>query len=193
MRVFAALPFPRAAIEAIESALAPLRRLFPRLRWVAEKGLHVTIRFFGEVPEPGVAAIQRVFDDRALRREPISAQLGAFGQFPARGNPRVLWVGLARGGEDMRKYCELFASAIAPLEADGGPLEGSKPDERGFTAHVTVARNNGVAMKRGWEGGIEVPPVDFLIEECVLFQSILGRGGAEYIPLRRIPFERMNR
>ena len=28
----------------------------------------------------------------------------------------------------------------------------------------------------------------FFFEECVLFQSILGRGGAEYVPLARAAF-----
>jgi hypothetical protein len=35
-----------------------------------------------------------------------------------------------------------------------------------------------------------MPGTDFLMEECVLFQSILGRAGAQYVPLKRITLER---
>jgi hypothetical protein len=39
-----------------------------------------------------------------------------------------------------------------------------------------------------WDAGVEMPTADFFVDECVLFQSILGREGAEYVPLDRIAF-----
>jgi hypothetical protein len=45
-----------------------------------------------------------------------------------------------------------------------------------------------VPLESGWDTGAAVQSLDFFVEECILFQSILGRGGAEYVPLARIAF-----
>ena len=181
MRVFAALPLPPAVVGALHSALAPVRRAHPGLRWVTPGGFHVTLHFFGEVSEPGVAALLQALDDPALRTAAIPARLGNAGQFPPRGNPRVLWVGLERGEPEMRSYWSVFEEKISAL--------GWTPDKRGFSAHITVARAGNSAIA-GWDRSIEVPRTDFSVEECVLFQSILGRAGAQYVPLKTIPLGR---
>jgi 2'-5' RNA ligase len=185
VRVFAALPLPAVAVAAIDSVLSAQRSLYPRIRWVGTQGLHITVHFFGELPDAAVEAVSRVFDDPALRRPPIPARLGKIGQFPPKGSPRVIWVGLERGVEEMAAYGKLFEEKIAPL--------GFAPDARGFTPHVTVARAGSVLLESGWGASIAAPSADFLVQEYVLFQSVLGRGGAEYVPLKRIAFEKDGR
>jgi RNA 2',3'-cyclic 3'-phosphodiesterase len=148
---------------------------------VAAKGLHMTVHFFGDLGDDAVSSLRGLFDgDADLRRPRVPARLGPLGQFPPRGTPRVIWAGLARGGEELAGYAALFEAKIAPL--------GWSPDPRGFTPHVTVARAGEAGLPGGWDAGADVPAVDFFVEECVLFQSILGRGGPEYLPLARIPF-----
>jgi 2'-5' RNA ligase len=181
VRVFAALPLPAGAAAELAAALEPLRRLYPRIRWVPAQGLHATLHFFGEVPEENAAALQRLLgESRELRRECIPARLGRLGQFPPRGSPRVMWAGIDSGAEQLKDYWSTFEETIAPL--------GWSPDPRGFTPHVTVARAGTVALQSGWEAGVQFSAIEFLVEECVLFQSILGRAGAEYVPLTRIAF-----
>jgi 2'-5' RNA ligase len=181
VRVFAALPLPSGVVSSLEEALAPARRMSSGLRWVSAGGFHVTLHFFGEVPEPGVAALQRVFEDPDLRVPAIPLRLGTMGQFPPRGSPRVLWVGFEQGVEVMRSYWALFEKKISPL--------GWVPDKRGFSPHVTVARA-GRAGGAGEDLKAEIPRIDFLMEECVLFQSILGHAGAQYLALKKIPLKR---
>jgi len=180
VRVFAALPLPPVVAGTLDSALARARLASPGLRWVSSTGFHITLHFFGEVPEQGVTALQRVFDDAELRVPAIPARLGRIGQFPARGNPRVLWVGLARGEAEIRAYWDLFERKLSPL--------GWTPDERGFSAHITIARA-GRSAAGTLDADLEMPS-DFLMEECVLFQSILGSAGAHYVPLKKITLER---
>jgi RNA 2',3'-cyclic 3'-phosphodiesterase len=179
VRVFAAFPLPPAVASAIDGALVPLRQGYPRVRWVSVRGMHATVHFFGDISDDAVASLKSLFDeDGELRRPRIPARLGPLGQFPPRGSPRVIWAGLERGGEEMREYAELFEAKIAPL--------GWPPDPRGFTPHITVARAGGEVLEGGWEKGAILPPLDFFVDECVLFQSILGRAGAEYAPLARV-------
>ena len=54
MRVFAALPLPSTAVEEISRTIASLRLRFPSLRYVSSKAMHLTLHFFGELPEEAV-------------------------------------------------------------------------------------------------------------------------------------------
>jgi len=182
VRVFAALPLPPPVVAAIGSSFSELRTLFPRLRWTRAEGLHFTLHFFGELPDQSVDALRRVMDDPDLARPAIRARLGPVGQFPARGSPRVIWVGIGKGQEAMSAYSRLFEEKIAPL--------GFAPDPRGFTPHVTIARAADIRLDDGWGAGVAMPAEDFLLDECVLYQSILGRGGAEYRALKSIELQK---
>ena len=180
MRVFAAVPLPPPAVHAISDIEQKLRQRLPGVRWVSPNALHLTLHFFGEVAEGPLGELYRVFEDPGLRRAAMPARLGTLGQFPPRGNPRVLWIGLLVEGDELRSYWESFEKAVAPL--------GWEPDRRGFAPHVTIARNGGAFVEEEWIAGAEVSSLRFSLSECVLFQSVLRREGAEYVPLRRIPF-----
>ena len=71
VRLFAALQPPVSVLAQVQSAVRPLRRLpgADRLRWTARPGWHITLAFFGEVPEDKRPALEaRLF--RAARRCP---------------------------------------------------------------------------------------------------------------------------
>jgi RNA 2',3'-cyclic 3'-phosphodiesterase len=182
MRLFAALPLPRNAATAITEGVVHAREAYPLLNWVKPESMHLTIHFFGDMPDACVEFLMKVFDDPTLRRAPIPARLGLPGQFPKKGPPNVLWMGLDKGTEEMRSYWDLFESKIVPLHLE--------PDPRGFQPHVTIARTGKNPMDSRWVDHVAVPPLEFEITELVLFQSMLGRTGAVYVPLKRVSFER---
>jgi 2'-5' RNA ligase len=175
------LPLPPPAVEKILTFLAPVRRGYPSLKWVSESAYHLTLHFFGEVEGDALSALRKVFSQSSLNRPPIIAKLGPLGQFPQGGNPRVIWMGLRDDEGQLHSYWELFESSVAPL--------GWESDRRGFTPHVTLARNSGSHVAPGWDAQASIPDFRLSIRECVLFQSILGRGGAQYVPLERITFD----
>jgi len=190
MRVFAALTLPAQVSAAILEAFAAARALAPKARWVAAEGMHLTLHFFGEIPDHAVPGFGPLFDDPALRRSPIAAQLGQVGFFPPSGDPRVLWIGLQKGAGEMREFSAAFTDRLEPLRKPGGPLQGWLPDKRGFTPHITVARAGSTPLSTHWAEVVSVPAQEFLITECVLFQSVLGSSGARYVPLNTIAFPR---
>lgn len=180
MRVFAALPLPARAVEAIQGVLVPLARRYPRLRVVKPAGIHITLHFFGELSDPAVRELGALWDDPDMSGTVIRASLGPVGQFPARGSPRVIWVGVDKGASELASYAERFQSLIGRL--------GYAPDPRGFTPHITIARNPGERMDPGWARELGPLAVDFPFSECVLFQSILSPRGADYVRLRQAVF-----
>ncbi len=180
MRVFVALPLPAATANGLAAALEPLRAARRDLRWVNAAGYHVTLHFFGDVEGSALDALTAALQDPRLRRPSVPARLGAIGQFPARGAPRVVWAALAEGSEQGRQCFEAVQSVIAPL--------GWTPDPRGFTPHVTVARSG----REPAQPLADLPPLPgerFTFDEIVLFESLLGPGGAVYTPRLRIPLD----
>jgi 2'-5' RNA ligase len=190
LRVFAALTLPPATAVGIGSAFSSARKLAPGIRWVSPEAMHLTLHFFGEIPEERMPGFDPVFGDPDLRIAAIRTRLGEPGCFPSRARPRVLWIGLQDGVEAMRAFWELFTAKLGPLRQPEGPLAAWSPDGRGFAPHVTVARAGSAPLSADWLQGASVPATEFLITECVLFQSLLGAGGARYVPLRTIPFEK---
>jgi 2'-5' RNA ligase len=181
--VFAALPLPAAAAGALAEAIEPMRRETAGLRWVQSSAFHLTLHFFGEVDERAVSAISAVLADPHLRRAAIPAGFGTLAHFPPRGPARVLHVGLDRGAAEAAAFHDAFHGLLGPL--------GWAPDPRGFTPHVTLARaGDRVVDTAPWEARTRLPAMEFLLEECVLYQSVLGPGGARYSRLASLAFDR---
>jgi RNA 2',3'-cyclic 3'-phosphodiesterase len=178
MRLFAALPIPATAVARLFQAIEPARARLPRVKFVASAGMHVTLHFFGECTEKQLADLRPVFADPALRVPAITGRFDRLGQFPERGPARVLWAGFGAGAREMRTLWEAFEARIAS--------QGWEKDPRGFSPHLTLARAGRETIPGGWSDGIVLPSEEFLIDECILFQSILDRSGATYHPLCRM-------
>jgi RNA 2',3'-cyclic 3'-phosphodiesterase len=181
VRVFAALPLPAAASAGLAAAVEPLRRAYPRLRWVAPAAWHLTVHFFGELADGAVAQLTALMADPGLRVPAIRAGWGRPGQFPERGHARVLHARLGDGAGEARAFHDVFHRIAAPL--------GYQPEARGFAPHVTLARVASDGPAEGWEAGVQLPRDGFVISECILFQSVLGPSGARYVALASARFD----
>jgi 2'-5' RNA ligase len=167
-------------MQALELVLAALEDSFPRLRCVKPAGVHLTLHFFGELPVKAVGDLIRILDDPALIHPVIKARLGTLGCFPGGGNPRVVWVGIEQAYDALKAYYMVYQSRIARL--------GYREDPKGFTPHITLARNRDGRIDPARLREIGVPETDFTFREIVLFQSVLKPSGAEYVPLARLAF-----
>jgi 2'-5' RNA ligase len=124
-----------AALDHLGGSLA---RLQDRLsgdvhapRWVGRDGQHVTLAFFGEVPESRVPALTAALG-RTVGRPSMHLRLAGAGTFPERGAPRVLWVGV---DGDVAELAELAAAAAEAARSVGVPV-----DRRPYRPHLTVGR-----------------------------------------------------
>lgn len=185
MRVFAALPLPDEAVRALRPLATALAARWPSLRPVRTDVLHVTLHFFGEVDEGGVRQLVGLWGDAGLRGPALAVSFGELGRFPERGSPRVLWIGFGRGAESVCAFQRLVESRIAAL--------GFREDPKGFAPHVTLARAGSPPPPPDVAAGFAAPRLDFLLGECVLFQSILGPRGPTYVPLATVAFNRGDR
>ncbi len=134
MRLFAAVRPPDDALGHLEGALASVRggpAARPRagragLRWTPPEDRHVTLAFYGEVPQGYVDDLAAALDAVARAAEPFEAALAGAGLF----DRRTLWVGCAGGG-----WTDLMRAAGVA----GGEVVGRAADGRN-RPHLTVAR-----------------------------------------------------
>ena len=182
MRLFVALDIPENVCSALAALVNRLRAACPEARWVRMEGVHVTLKFIGEVPTEKLDVIKAAFAT-VPGRAPISLNFEGLGFFPSERRPRVLWAGISCGPE-LAALAEAVEMALAPA---GIPRE-----DRAFSPHLTLARFATPAGLAALHAAIEkAGPLDFgatAAKEFHLYQSVLKRGGAEYTRLATYSF-----
>ena len=174
MRLFAAVPLPDPARTQILELLGKLRGDGWPVRWVHDEGLHMTLKFFGEVAHDRLDVIGEALRYAASGAGALGLRLAELGAFPSRNRPRVLWVGI-----EGPPALELLQDRIERgSEAIGFPPEGAP-----FQPHVTLGRvREGQRLPpQGLEthaNGFE--RVSFVANELVLYESVLTTGGPRY-------------
>lgn len=113
------------------AATAPLRAGDAPVRWVGEEGLHVTMKFLGDVDE----ALARPIGDSLVTAvrgvKAFDVTLGGGGMFPGATDPHVFWIGVEK-----HPALELLAHDV---ERAVGPM-GFVPELRPFQPHITIGR-----------------------------------------------------
>lgn len=182
MRLFVAMDLSDTVRAAIAKFSEKLGAEFPSARWVRIEGIHVTLKFIGEVGEERVARIEDVLST-VHSDAPVEMNFRGAGFFPDESRPRVFWIGI----ESTPNLAEIAAQIETQLEPLGIPRE-----SREFEPHLTLARiseSRGIdklrhALRRN--GQAEFGAVR--TNEMHLYRSELGRGGAKYTRLRTFTF-----
>jgi 2'-5' RNA ligase len=93
VRLFVALAPPSDVLAHADRAVAPVRERWPDVRWVPSERWHLTLAFYGEVPDEKVAGTERMIErrlagDRSLAS--LELRLRGAGQF----SRRAVWLGV---------------------------------------------------------------------------------------------------
>ncbi len=154
------------------------------MRWVRIEGLHLTLRFLGPTLDERRPAVEAAMRAAAAGARPFPIRIGGGGAFPSPARPRVLWLGVTTGAEQLAALAGDLATALA---AAGWP-----PEERPFRAHLTLARADGVragpATARALVAEAERFSSEWVADRVVLFESHTGGGPARYEALLEVPF-----
>jgi RNA 2',3'-cyclic 3'-phosphodiesterase len=176
IRLFVAADLP----APVRSALAAFRDAADPAIWrpVPDEALHVTLAFLGHLPEDAAGTAAAVLD-RAAGPQPRLAVTGPLLLPPRRA--RVLCAALADPDGEL--------AALQQRVSDGLEAAGLyTPEKRPFRAHATVARlRSGARSPRDLPDGLAPEPLEFQVEAVTLYRSHLGRAGARYEALHRVP------
>lgn len=176
LRAFIAIPLPPEVIELAADLQLRLKSGGLKLRWVRWQGMHLTLKFLGDIPESQVDDLGSAMQRAGRGFGSVDLAVQGMGVFPGIKRPRVLWLGI--GGETER-LARLHGRLHAELEQIGIARE-----KRPFRAHLTLARAKRAVNARllldtmQTEGQYAARP--FQARQMVLYQSDLRPQGAVY-------------
>ncbi|HUR95576.1 MAG TPA: RNA 2',3'-cyclic phosphodiesterase [Gemmatimonadales bacterium] len=176
MRLFVGIPIVDEARRELVALLGRLRDSGWPVRWVHEEGLHLTLKFYGEVAPERLEVIEESVRFASQGTGPLALRLDTLGAFPSVVRPRVLFVGI-----EAPATLELLQDRLER----GGEEIGFAPEGAPFRPHVTLGRvREGHRIPAGAldEYGVSHARAPFLGSVLVLYESVLTTKGPRYEP-----------
>jgi 2'-5' RNA ligase len=180
IRTFVAVEIPLETKDRARRVISALDTTPAKVKWVEPEQLHWTLKFLGDVDILESPAICEAVT-RAV--EPLAAfDVEAFGvgAFPDAERPRTVWIGMQEGSEQMIELHDAIDFELGKL--------GYRSENRRFRPHLTIGRvrqsPNGIDdLAERIKDHAEYDAGVSLVDEVVVFSSVLGRDGPTYDPL----------
>ncbi|MGC8787272.1 MAG: RNA 2',3'-cyclic phosphodiesterase [Anaerolineae bacterium] len=190
IRTFVAIELDEHLKDALRQVQEELKRapISHIARWVAPDGIHLTLKFLGNVSSERVPEITQAIERGCQSFSPFTISLSQPGFFPNARRLRVIWVGV---DGDVDTLSQLQRAVESELNAIGFP-----PEKRGFQPHLTLARIRDYARPNEREEmakHIAAVQIDrnasMLVHEVHLIRSDLRPTGAVYTRLATVPLK----
>ena len=161
--------------QGLWDAIGPVReRGFP-VKWVRPEGVHLTLKFLGDVAEAREPSLREALGQVCNDVRPVTIHIEGFGVFPDFKRPRVVWAGVAPD-----PALELLQHRVEQVFA---PL-GFPTEAKTFRPHLTLGRAKRDARPSGFTGLDEALEASFsetvVVSDVDLMESTLQSGGAVY-------------
>ena len=181
MRLFIALTPPPDVQRATWDAFAPLRARALPVKWVQPDGIHLTLKFLGDVTDERLGELSAALGAAVAGARAITLVIRGAGAFPDPARPRVFWAGV-----EPDPAIELLQDRVERVFA---PL-GFPTEARAFRPHLTMGRAGREARPRDLAGVAEALSGIALEASAVLngvdlIQSVLRSDGAVYQTVHR--------
>lgn len=190
VRLFVACEVPDDVKESIGEVIENLRSHSGNaVRWIRPEGVHVTLKFLGEVPTKKLPAVKLAIQEAVVGHSPFELEFSNIGTFGGREGLRIMWVGIA--GDVLR--LEALVRAVNAALA----VVGFEPERRPFRPHLTLGRvRDEISTRNRAEievavGKVSVPPVSWRTAQVSLMRSRLTAQGATYEVLATFPLRVM--
>lgn len=188
IRTFIAIGLPEFVLQAIAKTQDALRGSGLDIRWVRREGIHLTLKFLGDIDRDDVGKIQAAMEEAAKGISPFTLTGDGVGVFPDFRRPRVIWAGISG---DMQALFSLQRALESQLKGLGFPKE-----KRHFKGHLTMGRVKDrvdrTKLRESLEGLARFETGSFTVEAVVLFQSTLRPQGAVYTRLAEVNLRSAN-
>ena len=170
MRGFIAIDLPEDIKDYLYNVEQDIGSGDAKIKWVAKKNLHLTLKFLGNVDDNLMGEIKDRI--REIRYNKFDLSLENFGWFPDVNNARVLWIDI----KDKKKLIGLQQRVDSQL------LDIFK-DEQKFSPHLTIGRVKMVKDKISFMkklGSVKIKEMSFNVNRFVLMSSKLTKDGPRY-------------
>ena len=147
---------------------------------VEDENIHLTLRFLGEIDPSTVEIVKKILGEaRSFQR--FHMHVRGIGGFPNISRPRVIWVGVERGREDLLRIRRFIDERLSGLRVH--------VDQHEFEPHITIARVRDKLPQRASQILIDYANEDFglsPVTKIVLKKSVLTPRGPVYSDLYSI-------
>lgn len=165
-------------ISALQNRLKTCGR---GVSWTNPAGIHLTLKFLGNVAEEKVKEIKASVENAVREMKPVNIKISGTGAFPNFKRPHVYWVGVQ---EPTGQLAQCQKSLDLALEKEGFARE-----ERAFSPHLTLGRVKSVDAVEAISRELaqqEINFGEFTANEIIIMKSDLKPSGAVYTRLFRI-------
>ena len=147
--------------------------------------MHVTLAFLGQTPDERLADVTAAAQTAASGVNAFDVELDRSGRFPPTGRPRVVWLGIGAGAQNLLTLGERVRVELGrrTIGFDNKPLR----------AHVTIGRvreDVDLVDARAIAASVEamrLPHLRFRADSVVVFESRLSPRGPKYTPRAVVP------
>jgi 2'-5' RNA ligase len=100
------------------------------LKLVKPQNIHITMRFLGNISPSMVNSIHEEMERISFAS--FDVEIKGLGVFPKLKYARVIWAGIRKGADELTNIFNQLEPLLRKL--------GFKPDSKGFSPHLTIAR-----------------------------------------------------
>jgi len=142
MRCFIALDIPNNVKDEIYSLYKEIK--FVRGKFVEKENLHITLKFLGEIQPNFLKEILKKLEE--IKYPKFFLKLKGIGFFPNEKNPRVLWIGIGVGKENIIELQKIIDNKLLELKI---------PREINYVPHLTILRIKEIYNRKNFFDSIE--------------------------------------
>lgn len=166
----------RGRVSAVQDCV---KKLTSEVKWVQPANFHVTLKFLGDVTPKKLSVVQSALDKAAEGYAAFDLSVAGVGVFPTPRRPRVIWVGIENGREQLEDIAEGVEQALVRT--------GFEKERKPFRSHITIGRVKESKPVDGLVEGLQELDAQGLglqsVDSLVLMESVLRSGGPIYTPL----------
>jgi len=148
------------------------------ISWVEPENIHLTLRFLGQISDEQLEEIKKIVEETAKKIKQFSMDLGVIAAFPDVSNPRIVWVGINYGFNQLN---EINAELEDKLEIINFAV-----GEKYFHPHLTIARIKSLDGDNTLDEitqKLRPKQLPEAVDKLIIFQSEITSKGAHYTEL----------
>jgi len=179
-RTFLAITTSDNTSRLISSIFEDLPELEEKVKPANPNNPHITVKFLGDTEEDNIIPLIRDLKQKFSDFNKFGFEIDGTGVFPAPSNPRVFWLGVGKGKQNLKKMHKNIEEVTQKYDV--------KPDKHDFTPHITIGRKKKNNQLKNLNDFLDYSfkPEFNQAEEIVFFESILKHSGAEHKIIDRI-------
>lgn len=151
--------------------------------WLEKENLHITLNFLGDVDESQIPAVCKLVENSVADFGSFEVSVSGLGCFPKPEKPRVAWLGIVEGREELIDLNSRLADALETMRFP--------KDRHDYQPHLTLGRirrggRYSEALTQAVENGNDAFAGKMIVDQVVVYSSFLDRAGPTYTPMSKI-------